>query len=87
MMATDSFAYFTKLYPSCYLIVGCRNEEKGISADHHHPCFDLDEDAMFGGIGTYVSIAETFFDTDGNLSYKPFDGTLEELFANFLKVE
>lgn len=87
MMATDSFAYFTKLYPSCYLIVGCRNKEKGIFADHHHPSFDLDEDAMFNGIGAYASIAETFLSTDGDLSYEPFTGTLEELFANFPKVE
>lgn len=83
MMGTDSFAYFTKLFPSCYLIVGCRNEEKGIYADHHHPCFDVDEDAIANGIGTYCAIAEQFFLMDGDLSYHPFEGTMAELFKNF----
>jgi len=39
-------AYFLKAAPGCYFIVGAHNEEKGASYPHHHPRFNVDEDAM-----------------------------------------
>ena len=43
---SDDMAYFLKAVPGCYFIVGARNEEKGASYPHHHPRFNVDEDAM-----------------------------------------
>src|SRR5438034_1045963 len=43
---SDDMAYFLKAAPGCYFIVGAHNEEKGASYPHHHPRFNVDEDAM-----------------------------------------
>ena len=43
---SDDMAYFLKAAPGCYFIAGARNEEKGASYPHHHPRFNVDEDAM-----------------------------------------
>ena len=32
--------------PGCYFFLGARNEAKGSHYAHHHPMFDLDEDAL-----------------------------------------
>jgi metal-dependent amidase/aminoacylase/carboxypeptidase family protein len=32
--------------PGCYFFVGSANAEKGLDAAHHHPRFDVDEDAL-----------------------------------------
>lgn len=42
----DDMAHFLNAVPGCYFIVGARNEEKGASYPHHHPQFNIDEDAM-----------------------------------------
>ena len=34
-----------------------RNEEKGVTAPHHHPAFDVDEDVLFHGTGIYAQFA------------------------------
>jgi amidohydrolase len=36
--------------PGCYFFVGSRNEAKGFVYGHHHPRFDIDEEAMATGI-------------------------------------
>jgi len=44
--SSDDMAYFLKAVPGCYFIVGAHNEEKGATYPHHHPRFNIDEDAM-----------------------------------------
>ncbi len=44
--ASDDMAYFLNAVSGCYFIVGARNEEKGAKYPHHHPRFNVDEDAM-----------------------------------------
>jgi amidohydrolase len=44
--SSDDMADFLKAAPGCYFIVGARNEQKGASYPHHHPRFNIDEDAM-----------------------------------------
>jgi amidohydrolase len=44
--SSDDMADFLKAVPGCYFIVGARNEQKGASYPHHHPRFNIDEDAM-----------------------------------------
>jgi amidohydrolase len=43
---SDDMAYFLQKVPGCYFIVGARNPEKGAKYPHHHPRFNVDEDAM-----------------------------------------
>lgn len=43
---SDDMAYFLQAVPGCYFIVGARNEEKEANYPHHHPRFNIDEDAL-----------------------------------------
>lgn len=42
----DDAALFQQRAPGCYFLVGAGNEAKGITAPHHNPAFDMDEDAL-----------------------------------------
>lgn len=43
---SDDMACFLQAVPGCYFIVGARNEAKEASYPHHHPQFNIDEDAL-----------------------------------------
>jgi amidohydrolase len=43
---SDDMAYFLQAVPGCYFIVGARNESKEASYPHHHPRFNIDEEAL-----------------------------------------
>jgi amidohydrolase len=43
---SDDMAHFLDAVPGCYFIVGANNPEKGAKYPHHHPRFNVDEDAM-----------------------------------------
>jgi len=45
-MASDDMAEFLDRVPGCYFFVGCGNPAKNITAPHHTPEFDIDEDAL-----------------------------------------
>ena len=42
----DDATFFLREAPGCYFLVGCGNEERGITASHHSAQFDIDEDAL-----------------------------------------
>ncbi|GIP39790.1 putative amidohydrolase YhaA [Paenibacillus sp. J31TS4] len=46
IMAAEDFAYYLNKVPGCFLLVGAGNQERSITAPHHHPRFDIDEEAM-----------------------------------------
>ncbi len=46
IMAAEDFSYYLQKFTGCYMFVGAGNEEKGIIYPHHHPKFDIDEEAM-----------------------------------------
>lgn len=46
IMAAEDFAYYLQKLPGCYMFVGAGNDERGIVYPHHHPKFDIDEEAM-----------------------------------------
>jgi amidohydrolase len=48
-MGAEDFAFFAKEVPSFFYFVGVRNAERGITAAHHTPDFDLDEDGLVIG--------------------------------------
>lgn len=50
MSVSEDFGEFLDPVPGCYFFVGSRNEDKGFVYGHHHPKFDIDEEAMATGI-------------------------------------
>lgn len=60
IMPAEDMSYFLEERPGAYFMTGCRNEEKGIVWPHHHPKFDLDEDALGIGTAALVQVAIDF---------------------------
>lgn len=55
LMGGEDFSAYSQKVPSCFVLVGAGNEEKGITYPHHHPRFTLDEDALEDGVTLFVS--------------------------------
>lgn len=60
MTGSEDFSEFLTKVPGVYVSIGCRNDEKGIVDFHHHPKFDIDEDALVIGTAMYVQYAFEF---------------------------
>ena len=58
---SDDMARFLEAVPGCYFIVGAKNEAKGASYPHHHPRFNIDEDAMPIGVEVLTRAAMEYF--------------------------
>jgi amidohydrolase len=43
VMVSEDMAFLMEKVPGCYVMVGSANREKGLSFNHHHPRFDIDE--------------------------------------------
>lgn len=54
VMGGEDFAYYLQKVPGAFAFVGAKNEAKGIVAPHHHPEFDIDEDALAIGVELLV---------------------------------
>ena len=57
MAASEDFAYFLKAVPGAFVFVGAGNAAKGITAPHHAPTFDIDEDALPRGAELLARLA------------------------------
>lgn len=57
---SDDMACFLETVPGCYFIVGAKNEEKGANFPHHHPRFNIDEDALPIGVEVLTRAAMDF---------------------------
>ncbi len=55
IMGGEDFAYYLQKVPGCFFFVGAGNEDKGAVYPHHHPKFDIDEDAL--GVGVEALLA------------------------------
>ena len=60
MTGAEDFSVYMETVPGVFGYLGCRNEEKGIIAAHHHPAFDVDEDVLWEGSAVFVAIVEEF---------------------------
>ncbi|HEV2458523.1 MAG TPA: amidohydrolase [Ktedonobacterales bacterium] len=58
--SSDDMAYFLNAVPGCYFIVGAHNDEKGAKYPHHHPRFNLDEDALPIGVEVLTRAAMAY---------------------------
>jgi amidohydrolase len=69
LMAGEDFSAYQQAVPGSFFYVGAGNEEKGITYPHHHPRFNIDEDALEDGIKMFVHATFRLLDT------KTEDGT------------
>jgi amidohydrolase len=58
--SSDDMVYFLNPVPGCYFIVGAHNDEKGAKYPHHHPCFNVDEDALPIGVEVLTRAAMAY---------------------------
>ena len=58
--ASDDMSYFLNAVPGCYFVVGAHNTEKGRAYPHHHPRFNIDEDALPVGVEVLTRAALEF---------------------------
>lgn len=60
IMPAEDFAYYLQQVPGSFMLVGAGNPEKGAIYPHHHPKFDIDEDAMLHAAGLLAAMAESY---------------------------
>lgn len=58
--ASEPFSRYYDLFPCMFNFIGVRNEEKGCGAEHHNGKFDIDEDALQGGVAVTAKFAVDF---------------------------
>ena len=53
----EDFSAFLERVPGVFIAVGSRNEARGLTFDHHHPRFDVDENSLaLGAEALYETI-------------------------------
>ncbi len=60
IMPAEDFAYYLQKVPGCFVLVGAGNPEKGIIHPHHHPKFDIDEEAMLHATGLLIAMRDAY---------------------------
>ncbi len=63
-MGAEDMSYFQNEAPGSYFFVGSRNEEKGFKWGHHHPKFDIDEEALGHGLTAMTMNVLTYLGRD-----------------------
>ena len=56
-MGAEDFSLYLKKAPGLFILLGIRNEEKGIIYPHHHPRFDVDESILWKGAAIHALLA------------------------------
>jgi amidohydrolase len=51
-VVSEDYSEFLDRVPGCFFFVGSRNQDRGLVWGHHHPRFDVDEDALGIGVET-----------------------------------
>lgn len=55
-MGGEDFSAYGQRAPAAFYLVGAGNEEKGITAPHHHPRFTIDEDSLEIGLKMHLAL-------------------------------
>lgn len=55
--ASEDYAYYAQIIPSCFYRLGTGNADKGISSGLHTPTFDVEEEALITGPGLMAYLA------------------------------
>ncbi len=59
-MGGEDFAAFLEAVPGVFIAVGSRNDARGLTWDHHHPRFDVDEECLRIGAEVLLRTAKKF---------------------------
>ncbi|MCC6350843.1 MAG: amidohydrolase [Candidatus Eisenbacteria bacterium] len=59
-MGGEDFSAILARVPGVFIAVGSRNESRGLVHDHHHPKFDVDEDALRIGAEVLLRTAKRY---------------------------
>jgi amidohydrolase len=59
-MGAEDMCEFLSRVPGCFFFVGSGNPDKGTDYAHHHPRFDLDEDALAVAAGLMATAAARY---------------------------
>ncbi|MFN8511137.1 MAG: amidohydrolase [Chloroflexia bacterium] len=56
-MGAEDMSYFINAAPGAFYRLGVRNEATGMTYGHHHPRFNVDEDALATGVAMHAAVA------------------------------
>ncbi|RLG60813.1 amidohydrolase [Candidatus Geothermarchaeota archaeon] len=56
-MGAEDFSFYIEKAKGLYIVLGIRNEDKGIVYPHHHPKFNVDEDVLWMGSAIHAILA------------------------------
>ena len=56
LTAAEDFSYFLRERPGAFVLVGAGNSERGITAPHHSPEFDIDEGVLRVGASYFDAV-------------------------------
>ena len=59
-MGAEDFSVYTEKAPGLFVILGTKNEEKGIVYPHHHPKFDVDEEILWIGTAIHAILSTQY---------------------------
>ena len=59
-LASEPFGRYLYLWPGVFTLLGIRNEEDGIGAEHHNAYFDIDESVLAKGAASAATYALEF---------------------------
>lgn len=59
-MGGEDFSAFLERVPGVFIAVGSRNETRGLTFDHHHPRFDVDEQSLALGAEILLETARRY---------------------------
>ena len=62
-MGAEDMSDFLKLVPGAYAFIGAQNKDKGCFYPHHHPKFNIDEDALAIGAELMYRVAQRLLKT------------------------
>lgn len=78
-MASESFSCYLRMWPGVFALLGIRNKEKGIGAEHHNSYFDIDEDVLYKGAASAATYAIEFLKSGIDTSPRKLKGGYNEL--------
>jgi amidohydrolase len=64
LMGSEDISYYFQRVPGSFVYLGVKNEKKGIVYPHHHPRFDIDEDALPTGTALSAAIAMEYLNAE-----------------------
>ena len=59
-LGAEDFSFYTRKAPGLFILLGIRNEKKGIVYPHHHPKFNVDERVLWMGSAIHSLLAYNF---------------------------